>query len=44
MVIMMQWCGIQDNKEKITNNLRDNNESINRNGMEGAKKDKKRKR
>jgi len=43
MVTMMQWCGIEENKTKITNNLRDKHESIKRNKMEGTKKDKKRK-
>ena len=40
----MQWCKIEDNMAKITNNLRDKHENIKMNGMEGAKKDKKRKR
>jgi len=44
MMKMMQWCGIEENKAKITNNLRDKRESIKRNAMEGTKKDKKRKR
>jgi len=44
MVTMMQWCVIEENKAKITNNLRDKHESIKRNGLEGANKDKKRKR
>jgi len=44
MVIMMQCCRIEENETKITNNLRDKHESIEGNGMEGAKKDKKRKR
>jgi len=46
-IIWWQWCNgadIEENKEKITNNLRDKHESIKRNGMKGAKKDKKRKR
>jgi len=44
MVTMMQWCRIKENKAKITNNLRVKHESIKMNGMEGAKKDKKRKK
>jgi len=44
MVTILQCCEIEENKAKITNNLRDKHESIKRNGMEGAKKDKKRKR
>ena len=38
----MQWCRIEENKAKITNNLGDKHESIKMKGMEGAKKDKKR--
>jgi len=43
MVTMMQWWRIEENKAKITNNLRDKHESISINGMEGVNKDKKRK-
>jgi len=39
----MQRCRIEENKAKITNNLRDKHESIKRNRVEGTKKDKKRK-
>jgi len=37
MVTMMQWCGIEDNKATITNNLREKYESIKRNGNGGHK-------
>jgi len=32
MVTMMQWCKIEENKAKITTNLRDTHESIKMNG------------
>jgi len=37
-------AGIEENKAKITNNLKEKHESIKMNGTKGAKKDKKRKR